>query len=49
MVNASHENRVDLGWLFESDKDRAIKGFEKFVDKINNSKKKEDPTNNAYL
>ena len=31
------QNRVDLGWLFESDKDRAIKGFEKFVDKINKS------------
>ena len=28
------QNRVDLGWLFESDKDRAIKGFKKFVDKI---------------
>ena len=26
------QNRVDLGWLFESDKHRAIKGFEKFVD-----------------
>ena len=32
------QNRVDLGWLFESDKHRAIKGFEKFVDKINKSK-----------
>ena len=39
------QNRVDLGWLFESDKDRAIKGFKKFVDKIN--KKKEEPINNA--
>tara|TARA_B100000401_G_C52262410_1_gene464924 strand:+ start:262 stop:462 length:201 start_codon:yes stop_codon:yes gene_type:complete len=41
------QNRVDLGWLFESDKHRAIKGFEKFVDKINKSKKKEEPINNA--
>ena len=41
------QNRVDLGWLFESDKDRAIKGFKKFVDKINKSKKKEEPINNA--
>ena len=41
------KNRVDLGWLFESDKDRAIKGFKKFVDKINKSKKKEEPINNA--
>ena len=41
------QKRVDLGWLFESDKDRAIKGFKKFVDKINKSKKKEEPINNA--
>ena len=41
------QNRVDLGWLFESDKDRAIKGFKKFVDKINKFKKKEEPINNA--
>ena len=41
------QNRVDLGWLFESDKHGAIKGFEKFVDKINKSKKKEEPINNA--
>ena len=41
------QNRVDLGWLFESDKDRAIKGFKKFVDKINKSKKKEEPINSA--
>ena len=41
------QNRVDLGWLFESDKDRAIKGFKKFVDKINKPKKKEEPINNA--
>ena len=41
------QNRVDLGWLFESDKDRAIKEFKKFVDKINKFKKKEEPINNA--
>ena len=41
------QNRVDLGWLFESDKDRAIKGFKKFVDKINKFKKKEEPINIA--
>ena len=41
------QNRVDLGWLFEPDKDRAIKGFKNFVDKINKSKKKEKPINNA--
>ena len=41
------QNRVDLGWLFESDKDRAIEGFKEFVDKTNKSKKKEEPKNNA--
>ena len=41
------KNRVDLGWLLESDKDRAINEFQKFVDKINKSKKKEEPINNA--
>ena len=41
------QNRVDLGWLFESDKDRAIRGLKKFVDKIIKSKKKEVPINNA--
>ena len=41
------QNRVNLGWLFESDKDRAIKGFKKFVDKINKFKKKEEPINIA--
>ena len=41
------QNRVDFGWLFESDKDRAIKGFKKFVDKINKFKKKEEPINKA--
>ena len=33
-------NRVDLGWLLESDKVRAFKEFQKFVEKINKSKKK---------
>ena len=28
------QNRVDLGWLFESDKERAIKEFKNLVDKI---------------
>ena len=28
------QNRVDLGWLYESDKYSAIKGFKKFVDKV---------------
>ena len=32
------QNRVDLGWLLESDKDRVFKEFQKFVDKINKSK-----------
>ena len=41
------QNRVEIGWLFESDKEKAIKGFKKFVDKINKSKKKEEPINNA--
>ena len=41
------QNRVDLGWLFESDKSRAIKGFKKFVDKINKPKIIEEPINNA--
>ena len=41
------QNRVDLGWLFESDKDRAIKEFKKSADKINKSKKKEESINNA--
>ena len=41
------QNRVDLGWLFESDKDRAIKEYKKFTGKINKSKKKEEPINNV--
>ena len=41
------KNRVDLGWLLESDKKRAIKEFEKFVEKKKKSKKKEDPKKNA--
>ena len=40
-------NRVDLEWLFESDKDRDIKEFKKFVDKINKSMIKEEPINNV--
>ena len=35
------QNRVDLGCLLESDKDGAIVEFQKFVDKVNKSKKKE--------
>ena len=41
------QNRVDLGWLFESDKDRAFKRFKQFVDKIKKFKKKEEPRNYA--
>ena len=41
------QNRVDLGWLLESDTVRAFKEFHKFVEKVNKSKKKEEPINNA--
>ena len=41
------QNRVDLGWLLKSDRVRAFKEFQKFVDKINISKKKEELINNA--
>ena len=41
------QNRVDLGWLLESDKVRAFEEFQKFVEKVNKSKKKEEPINNA--
>ena len=41
------QNRVDLGWLLESDKVRAFKEFQKFVERVNKFKKKEEPLNNA--
>ena len=41
------QNRVDLGWLLESDKVKAFKEFQKFVEKVNKSKKKEEPINNV--